>query len=105
MPLTREFKDTVQARAQTEPAFRDALLVEAVECLLSGDVETGKAMLRHYINAAIGFDQLGALTSKPPKSLMRMFSPTGNPQAGNMFDVLSQIQSHECTQLEVKVVR
>ncbi len=44
MALTKDFKDTIQARAQREPAFRKALLQEGVECLLSGDVDTGKAV-------------------------------------------------------------
>jgi hypothetical protein len=46
MALTREFKKTVKARAERDPAFREALLTEAIEQLLAGDVETGKAVLR-----------------------------------------------------------
>ena len=56
MPLTRDFKKTVQARAQRDPAFREGLLKEGVECLLAGDVEAGKIVLRDYINATIGFE-------------------------------------------------
>ena len=78
---------------------------EGVECLLAGDVETGKIVLRDYINATIGFDELGSLTNKPPKSLMRMFGPTGNPHARNLFEVISRIQEHEGVQLEVKAIR
>jgi tRNA A37 threonylcarbamoyladenosine biosynthesis protein TsaE len=44
MALTREFKETIQARVERDPAFREALLKEGVECLLSGDVETGKTV-------------------------------------------------------------
>ena len=50
MALTKDFKDTIQARAQRDPAFRKALLQEGVECLLAGDVDTGRAVLRDYIN-------------------------------------------------------
>ncbi len=57
MALTRDFKVTIQARVERDPAFREALLKEGVECLLSGDVETGKAVLRDYINATIGFEE------------------------------------------------
>ena len=32
MPLTRDFKETVQARAVRDPAFREELLKEGVEC-------------------------------------------------------------------------
>ena len=79
MPLTRDFKKTVQVRAERDPAFREGLLKEGVECLLAGDVDTGKIVLRDYINATIGFEELGALTNKPPKSLMRMFGPSAIP--------------------------
>ena len=56
MPLTRDFKETVQARAGRDQAFREGLLKEGVECLLAGDVDTGKIVLRDYINATIGFE-------------------------------------------------
>jgi len=48
--LTRDFKETVRTRIATDPAFRMALLREGVECLLSGDLDTGQAVLRDYIN-------------------------------------------------------
>ena len=105
MALTRDFKETVQARAQRDPAFRDGLLKEGVECLLAGDIDTGKVVLRDYINAAIGFEMLGSLTNKPPKSLMRMFGPGGNPNARNIFEIIGRIQQHEGVQLEVTAVR
>ena len=105
MALTRDFKETVQARARQDPAFREGLLREGVECLLAGDVDAGKIVLRDYINATIGFEELGSLTNRPPKRLMRMFGPTGNPQARNLFEVISHMQRHEGIQLEVRAVR
>ena len=105
MPLTRDFKETVQDRAARDPAFREELLKEGVECLLAGDVDAGKIVLRDYINATIGFEELGLLTNKSPKSLMRMFGPDGNPHARNLFEVIGRIQEHEGVQLEVNTVR
>ena len=58
MPLTHDFKETVRARAQRDPDFRQALLREAVECVINGDLETGKAVLRNYVNATVGFQAL-----------------------------------------------
>ena len=63
MALTKDFKDTIQARAQRDPAFRKALLQEGAECLLAGDVDTGKAVLRDYINATMGFEELSQVLS------------------------------------------
>jgi DNA-binding phage protein len=102
MALTKDFKETIQARARREPAFRKALLQEGVECLLSGDIDTGKAVLRDYINATIGFEQLARVFGKSSKSLMRMFGPSGNPQASNLFAVIQYLQEQEGVYLEVK---
>ena len=92
MPLTRDFKETVQARVERDPAFRAALLTEAVEQMLAGDMETGKAVLRDYINATVGFERLARETGTPSKSLMRMFGPKGNPRASDLFAVISKLQ-------------
>jgi len=102
MALTKDFKDTIQARAQRDPAFRKTLLQEGVECLLAGDIDTGKAVLRDYINATVGFEALAEVFDKSSKSLMRMFGPKGNPQASNLFAVISYLQEQEGIHLEVK---
>ena len=105
MPLTRDFKETIQKRARRDATFREALLKEAVDALLSGDVETGKTVLRDYINATIGFEELGAGTNRSPKSLMRMFGPSGNPQARNLFEIVAYLQRKEGVRLEVRSSR
>ena len=102
MALTRDFKETIKARAEADLAFRQALLTEAVELLLSGDVATGKAVLRDYINATVGFEELAEEVGTPSKSLMRMFSKTGNPRAENVFSVLSHLQSLTGVHLAVR---
>ena len=105
MPLTRDFKETVQARVRRDPAFREALLKEGIECLLAGDMDIGKAVLRDYIKATIGFQELSELTDRPAKSLMRMFGPKGNPQAKNLFEVIRYLQEAENVHLEVILSR
>jgi DNA-binding phage protein len=101
MPLTREFKVSVQARVERDPKFRAALLREAVEQMLGGDLDTGKAVLRDYINATVGFEKLARETGTPAKSLMRMFSPKGNPRADNLFAVIHQLQKTSKVRLQV----
>jgi hypothetical protein len=68
MPLTRSFKRTVQARVRRDAAFRDALLTEAVDALLAGDVDPGKAVLRDFINATIGFERPARESRMPPSA-------------------------------------
>lgn len=86
-----------------QPAIRisGALLKESINCMLSGDMETGKRILRDYINATIGFEELGSAANKSPKSLMRMFSRTGNPTAANLFHVIQKLQEKEEVVLKV----
>jgi DNA-binding phage protein len=92
MALTRDFKETVKARAERDAAFREALLTDAVELLIAGEVEVGKAVLRDYINATVGFEKLAKATGTPSKSLMRMFGPKGNPRANNLLAVIGKLQ-------------
>ncbi len=103
MPLTRDFKETIQERVRREAAFREELLREGIQSLLTGDLETGKAILRDYIKGTLGFQELSLLTHKPTKSLMRMFSPTGNPQARNLFEVISRLQEREGVRVRVQL--
>ncbi len=105
MALTRSFKDTVKARADRDPAFRDALLAEAVDQFLAGELDTGKAVLRDYINVTIGFERLAKETGSSSKSLMRMLSPSGNPTASNLFAVLHTVQKAAGVHLAVATGR
>ena len=102
MPLTRSFRETVQARVERDAAFRESLLAEGVQALVSGDLQTGKAVIRDYINATIGFDRLAESTGTPPKSLMRMFGPRGNPHASNLLTVIGHLQRSAGLSLSVQ---
>jgi len=102
MPLTRSFRETVMARVARDPAFREALFGEAVAAMLSGDVETGKRLMRDYINATVGFETLAREVGTPAKSLMRMFGESGNPRARNLFAVIDRLQEISGTRLSVR---
>ncbi len=101
MALTRSFRDLVQSRVARDPDFAAALLREGIDTMLTGDVDTGKAVLRDYIKATVGFEKLGEATDTPPKSLIRMFGPRGNPQARNLFGIISYLQQQAGVQLHV----
>ena len=101
MALTKEFNETIKSRLQGSVRFRRALLREALSCMIAGDVETGKSVLRKYINGTIGFVKLGTDLGRSPKALMRMLGPTGNPQAKNLFELVAHLQKVEGTVLEV----
>jgi hypothetical protein len=102
MALTRDFKETIRARVQRDPAFRRELLREGLQCMIGGDVDTGKIVLRDYINATVGFVALSAVTHRSPKSLMRMFGPRGNPQARNLFAIVAYLLKREGVRFKIQ---
>ena len=103
MALTRDFKDTVAARVQRDPRFREALLTEAINAYLEGDTVAGKAILRDLVNATLGFEELAAEIKKPSKSLHRMLSQRGNPSTENFFSIVSALQKKTRMKLRVTV--
>jgi DNA-binding phage protein len=94
----------IKTRVAADPAFRQALLQEAVQTMLDGDVATARSVLRDFINATIGFVRLGEATGTPAKSLMRMFGLRGNPTAENLLGVLRVLQRDTGVRLEVTAV-
>ncbi|MGB6544740.1 MAG: hypothetical protein WBE97_03860 [Candidatus Acidiferrales bacterium] len=105
MALTQDFKETIRARVKRDPGFRRALLREGIENFLSGDVETGKIILRDFINATVGFTKLSDVTHRSAKSLMRMLGPRGNPQARNLFEIVAYLQQSEGVRFEIRSAR
>jgi hypothetical protein len=105
MPLTHGFKETIRARAQRDRAFRQALLRESVECILNGDLETGKSVLRDYVNATVGFQNLEKRTQIPAKSLMRMLGAKGSPSVANLSSILTALQKTEGVHFELSLRR
>lgn len=105
MGLTTDFRETVQARARRDLRFREGLLGEAIEGLLSGEVALGKELLRDYINATVGFPTLAARTGIHVKTLHRMFGPKGNPTARNLFEIVAYLQRVEGVRSEVRLLR
>jgi DNA-binding phage protein len=102
MGLTKDFKESTYARVHRDTAFRKALLMEAVNAYIGGEEGVGKAVLRDFINATIGFEKLSVFAEIPSKSLHRMLSPGGNPSTANFFTILRVLQEHVGIQLKVK---
>ena len=103
MALTRDFKDTVAARVQRDPRFREALFTEAINAYLGGDTAAGKAILRDLVNATLGFEELAAEIKKPSKSLHRMLALHGNPSTENFFSIVNALQKKTRMKLRVTV--
>ena len=101
MALTRDFRETVQARVRSNEEFRRGLLRDAIDALLAGEGDLGREILRDFINATIGFPTLAEKTGIHVKSLHQMFGPKGNPTAANLFNIIACLQEHEGVRLQV----
>jgi DNA-binding phage protein len=77
-------------------------LTEAVNAYISGEENVGKAVLKDFINATVGFEKLSVLAEIPSKSLHRMLSPSGNPSSANFFTILRVLQEHVGIHLKVR---
>jgi len=103
MALTRDFKETILARARRDARFSEALFTEAINAYLAGDTAEGKAILRDLVNATVGFEGLAAAVKKPSKSLHRMLGARGNPSSSNFFEIVGALQRHLHVRLRVTV--
>jgi DNA-binding phage protein len=101
MALTRDFRQTVQARVQRDEKFRRGLLRDAIEALLAGENALGREILRDFINATVGFPTLAEKTGIHVKTLHQMFGPKGNPTAANLFNIIACLQEQEGVRLRV----
>ena len=100
-PTHRSYAQSIAARAQRDPRFREALFTEALNSYLVGDVAEGKAILRDLVNATVGFQSLAAAIHVPSKSLHRMLGPRGNPSSENFFAIVRGLQKKTHVTLRV----
>jgi DNA-binding phage protein len=93
MALTRDFKKTVVASVERDPALTKALLDEAATRLPADDPQTARLILRDLVNATLGFEQLAQRTDLPSKNLHRMRSPKGNPSMDDLAAIFGAVGS------------
>jgi hypothetical protein len=101
MANTHSFRETVKTDLEMSAEFRGALLGEAVACMVSGNVETGKIVLREYVNGTIGFMKLGEALGRSPESLISMLGPQGNPRVRKLFEMVAYLQKVDGTVLQI----
>ena len=89
------------ARVKSDPAFRGELIVEATNAFLMGDMETGKALLRDYLNATESIADIARELQVNEKSLRRMLGPKGNLTLKNFLSILKVSSSAERLTLQV----
>jgi DNA-binding phage protein len=91
MALTTDYRETIVARIQREPAFASALLDEATSLLLNGEAEAARLLLRDLVHGLLGFEGLARATGIPSKSLHRMLAKRGNPGMNALSSILAEL--------------
>jgi len=89
------------ARVKSDPAFRSELIVEATNAFLMDDMETGKALLRDYLNATESIAAIARELQVNEKSFRRMIGTKGNPTLKNFLSLLKVCSSTERLTLQV----
>lgn len=95
MTLTCDVKAIVRDRAARDEPFRRALLVEALQSLMAGEVDVGQILLRDYVDATIGVKGLATEVNLSPQKLNRILSRNGNPGVRSLLPILAYLQQKE----------
>jgi DNA-binding phage protein len=103
MTIKNDFKLTIIARAKKDKKFGEVMLSEAITELLSGDMDTSKAILRDYINATITFEALSKFMKKNRRSVMRTLSASANPRSKSLCMIFQAIQKLKKVNFKVAV--
>lgn len=99
----KSFEQAVLARAKTDKAYREGLLAAAIQEISVNNLAVARALLRHSVNASIGFETLATYMDKSPKSLMRMLSANGNPTLSNIARILAVLLEHTNSRITVTI--
>jgi hypothetical protein len=84
MPLTRSFNALVQRSVTVDPVFGAALLREEIDTMLTGDVDTGKAILRPSLRSFLETCSNGCKASRSGHRNMRFLSRRFHSAAAEM---------------------
>lgn len=101
MVLTRKFKETVQLRVQQDPEYRKELIIESINAFLNSDIDTGKTLLRNYLNATEAIPSIALELEQNEKSIRRMLGPKGNPTLKNFINLLGACKKREGLELKI----
>ena len=92
MDRTRPFAETVTRRLRDDPAFAPALLTEAIQALLDGEVDLGVLLLRQTVEGTIGFDRFSALAGIPRTEADAMLQTGTRVEARTLLPALARLR-------------
>ena len=99
--LTRPFSELVRENVQRDPELGRLILMRAIRYFNEGDLVMGKSALGSYIDATIGFEELGRTLGKSPESLKRMLKDGSNPRSTELFSLIEHLKKAESVEIQV----
>ena len=104
-PLTISNHQATVESLRDRPDHRAAMLAEGIQCMLNGEIEVGRGLVRYCIEANMDYTGLADITGQPVESLTLMFGRGGNPKLQEFFDAIASIARREGIELAVGPVR
>ncbi|MEM9212925.1 MAG: transcriptional regulator [Cyanobacteria bacterium P01_F01_bin.150] len=104
MTLTRDFRETVHQRVETDSEFAVALLEEAIALFLNGEPETARLVLRDLVKATIGLDQLALEIETSNTHLHEMLAMNGNPSMENLTQIFNVLRKTLKVNIKVETI-
>ena len=101
MSISRDYKDTINERIDSDSEFTASLLDESITLFLNGEPDVARLVLRDLVNATVGFEKLAEEVEKPSKSLHRMLSARGNPTMDNLTKIIGILREKLGLEIEV----
>jgi len=103
MALTKNYRETVLERIQSDPEFTSALYAEAIAALVQGDQATTLSILRDLVHAHVTFKSLAYQTGFGEKALHRMLGAHGNPTSENLAQIIHAVEKTLNLDVEITV--
>ena len=101
MALTRDFRETVQARVRSDREFRRGLLSDAIEVSAGGRGGFGPRDSARLYQCDRGLSHAGREDRHPREDSSSDVRPQGQPTAANLFNIIACLQEYEGVRLQV----
>lgn len=88
-------------QAKQDPEYLKELIIEVTNAFSDGDIDTGKTLLRDYLNATESLPTNAQELFQYEKSIRRMIGPRGNLTLNNFINLLGACKRRENLDLKV----
>ena len=96
-------KKAIQQRIAAKPIVVRTLIQDAFQCFVDGDIEASKEIIRECVVGTVGWKSVAETAGINEKSIIRMFSKTGNPSITNYSAVMCALADHNNYQVKLSV--